>query len=90
MEYEESLLASAHKRSIFHKKEILGSKICGCFYCIKIFDPSEIKEWVDKDKSEENTTALCPFCGIDSVIGDKSGFPVADYTFLKEMNAKYF
>jgi hypothetical protein len=85
MKYEETLLISAHKHSIFHKKEILESRVCGCFYCIKMFHPSQIKEWVDNDKSEENTAALCPFCGIDSVIGDKSGVPLlSTIRFLKK------
>ena len=90
MRFEEGLLDSAHKHSIFHKKEILESETCGCFYCLKTFNPNQIEEWVDDDKAEENKTALCPFCGVDSVLGDKSGFPVSDYTFLKEMNIKYF
>lgn len=34
-------------------------------------------------------TALCPKCGIDSVIGDGSGFAV-DQSMLVEMNALWF
>ena len=34
-------------------------------------------------------TALCPFCCIDSVIGDSSGFPITG-KFLQEMHKRYF
>ena len=41
-----------------------------------VFKPADILEWTDDDQ-----TALCPNCGIDSVIGDKSGYPVTDLDF---------
>ncbi len=34
-------------------------------------------------------TAICPRCGIDSVIGDKSGFALTP-TFLAEMKKAWF
>ena len=37
----------AHSNSSNHRKEIEGSTLCGCFYCLKTFKPSEVKEWVD-------------------------------------------
>lgn len=36
---------------------------CGCYYCLAIFDASEIRERVDDGK-----TPVCPYCRIDSVI----------------------
>jgi len=33
---------------------------------------------------------MCPECGIDSVIGDASGFPIADEAFLKRMHSIWF
>lgn len=53
------------KLSINNKNNILDSVFCGCYYCLKIFDPKDIKEWVDK-----SSTAICPFCKIDAVIPD--------------------
>ena len=35
------------------------------FYCNRIFDAEKIHEWID---DENGQTAVCPFCGIDSVI----------------------
>jgi len=87
--YKPEYLKEAHKHSIFHKKEILESNICGCFNCMKTFLSTEITEWCDKSNSK-GATALCPKCGIDSVIGSKSGYPVDDIEFLKEMNKRWF
>jgi len=75
---------AAHKHCSKHRKEILASKTCGCFYCSRVFIPSKIVEWVDK-----GTTALCPHCGIDSVIGTKSGYPITK-EFLIEMYQRWF
>jgi hypothetical protein len=89
LKYQQSILEDAHKHSIFHVNEIIESTFCGCFYCLSIFKPIEIVEWTDEGDSR-GKTALCPKCGVDSVIGDKSGFAVIDEIFLKEMNARWF
>jgi len=34
----------------------------------------------------KGSTALCPICYIDAVIGSKSGYPVDEQEFLEEMN----
>lgn len=76
----------AHQHSINHKVEIEKSKLCGCFYCLHTFQPTEIIEWI---VSVNDEFAMCPKCGIDSVIGDASGYPVTD-EFLREMNQHWF
>ncbi|MBQ7308023.1 MAG: cytoplasmic protein [Clostridia bacterium] len=50
-----------------NKNLILLSKNCGCFYCGKIFDKSLIVDYVE---DMNDLTALCPFCGIDSILPD--------------------
>ena len=65
----------AHRHSIHNRDEILTSERCGCFYCGAIFPPMEIEDWVD-EQGEIGLTALCPRCGIDAVIGSKSGYPI--------------
>jgi hypothetical protein len=77
-------LDKAHSESSNHIDDIKASSICGCFYCMRMFKPSEIKEWIDDD-----TTALCPLCGIDSVIGSESGYPITK-DFLKKMSEYWF
>jgi len=74
----------AHRHSSRHRAEIAQSGWCGCFYCLEVFDSREIEEWTDR-----GATALCPHCGIDSVIGDASGFPISA-EFLSAMEARWF
>jgi len=80
---------AAHKKSIFHRSDITASKICGCFHCGHIFPPLEIEQWTHKNGKGIGQTALCPKCSIDSVIGDKSGFPVIS-KFLGAMKDHWF
>lgn len=76
----------AHIHSFGNQKEIRQSQKCGCFHCLKTFDSAEIVEWIEDLSS---FTALCPYCCIDSVIGDKSGFPITE-EFLKTMRDYWF
>ena len=75
---------AAHKKSIYHRQSLQKSKICGCFYCLAIFEYCNIEEWTD-----EGDTALCPTCNIDSVLGDDSGFPITK-EFLTAMKKVWF
>jgi hypothetical protein len=83
-------IIAAHKHCSRHREEVLASECCGCFTCRAVFSPSEILDWVDEDPSGEGissqgATALCPRCGIDSVIGSLSGYPITT-EFLEQMN----
>lgn len=78
----------AHTRSSFHRQEVLSSKVCGCFYCLAVFEPDAIAGWID-DENSIGQTALCPKCGIDSVIGSGSGFPITK-EFLGKMHSYWF
>jgi hypothetical protein len=76
---------TAHKFSSNHKAQILKDEKCGCFYCHAIFNPQKIEEWVE----DISGTAICPYCGIDSIIGESSGFPITD-EFLRKMSEYWF
>jgi hypothetical protein len=82
-------LLAAHDHSSSHRAEVLASVRCGCFYCCANFRPDEILEWTDEDKDRQGQTAICPRCGIDAVIGDKSGVDVS-HDFLVRMNEYWF
>ena len=75
----------AHGHCRENRSELASSHVAGCFYCCSTFQPNTIEFWLDGDQ-----TAECPQCGIDSVIGDASGFPAADKQFLKNMNEFWF
>ena len=46
-------------------KDIASSQKCGCFFCIRIFDSSEVSDYLPNDGN-----AICPYCGVDSVFPD--------------------
>ncbi len=80
----------AHAYSNNHKPELEKDSVCGCFYCLKIFHPSEIEDWlIEDDPADERGTALCPYCDIDAVIGESSGYPIKA-EFLEGMNRMWF
>jgi NAD-dependent SIR2 family protein deacetylase len=61
---------------------LLKNNKCKCFYCLKSFHSNEIEEWIDKEE-----TALCPYCGIDSVLPESINITEE---ILKEMNKYWF
>ncbi|MFC0187530.1 cytoplasmic protein [Fictibacillus aquaticus] len=75
----------AHRFSRFNRKSLESDSTCGCFYCIEIYHPEKIDDWADEDEN----TAICPYCGIDSVIGESSGYPITK-EFLKSMHEVWF
>jgi hypothetical protein len=85
MKYDQEIILASHRHSIRHRQEILASYHCGCFYCVTTFEPTEIHEWADNQQ-----TALCPNCGIDSVIGDSSGYNISERDFLTQMHNYWF
>jgi hypothetical protein len=81
---DSQLCVAAHKHSSRHRAEIEASARCGCFFCFRTFSSTEIKAWTDA-----NQTALCPACGVDSVIGSASKHRLDD-DFLRGMHTHFF
>jgi hypothetical protein len=77
-------LNAAKVQASHHRAAIDASTRCACFFCFRVFGPSEIKAWIDG-----NTTALCPRCGIDAVLGDASIGSISD-GFLRKMHQHHF
>lgn len=84
---EEDELQIAHDKSFKNMASLKNDQLCGCFYCLKIFRSSEIKEVIPERGGGK--TAVCPYCDIDSVIGESSGFPITE-EFLKKMKKYWF
>ncbi len=80
---------SAHYYSSNHRPELEKDPVCGCFYCLRIYSPLKIEEWLDAENGDPRGTALCPYCGIDSVIGASSGYPI-EKDFLAKMKDYWF
>ena len=72
-----------HNLSDRHRKALMLSHTCGCFYCLETFNWQEVTEWID-----DGCTALCPRCGIDSVL--PSHWIQITETLLKQMHELYF
>lgn len=72
--------------SYANKTRLSVPQKCGCFYCLRLFSSEAIVDWsVDKP----DWTAICPYCGIDSVIGENDGYPLTE-DFLEEMFEEWF
>lgn len=98
-------LKVAHKHSS-DQKEIYDSRMCGCFHCLLVFDPDDVKtgklfsneslshkfigRTTEYRREDWEVLGLCPSCGIDSVLGDLSGLPVSNLEFLEKMQEHYF
>ena len=75
-------LETAHRRSRNNREELAANDVCGCFNCVTVFSPREIAAWIDDGK-----TALCPKCGIDTVLANTPVSPVTEPNFLNAMRA---
>lgn len=77
-------LIKLHKCAINNRQQIEVADMCGCFYCKEMFYAGDVTEWTDNGQ-----TAICPYCGVDSVICNTD-----DYKIIKEdlekMNEYYF
>ena len=74
-----------HRFSSNNKEQLLKDEMCGCFFCLSIFPPAEIEQWL----SDPGGTARCPYCGIDSVMGESAGYPISE-EFLAKMKKQWF
>ena len=72
-----------------NKPKLEMAKSCGCIYCERIFDPKEIEEWLYGSRIDYLGTAICPYCGNDTVIGELTGLPISK-DYLHEMYMKLF
>jgi len=86
-EITESALKQAHERSCRNKATLSASEKAGCFHCCKVYPASQVKEWIREEG--DGATAVCPHCGIDSVIGSSSGWPLTA-AFLEAMRHRWF
>ena len=74
----------AHKQSAFHRESLQHDQVCGCFHCGKLFSSKKIEDWYDDDQ-----TACCPYCMIDSVVGESCGFEITE-EFILAMEDHWF
>lgn len=80
-------LDRAQYASFYNRNSIEGSQTAGCFHCQHIFPAYEVVNWLD-EQYEQQASALCPHCGVCTVIGDAAGFPITE-DFLAQMNQRW-
>lgn len=81
---EQIVFEDLHRCITFNINNIKKSNKCGCVFCMSLFYSSEVVEWIDNDQ-----TARCPYCGIDSVLCDFD-YPSLDRDILIKMHNEYF
>ncbi len=76
-------LARAHRSSYRNRRALEGSPRAACFGCLSEVQTARITEYVD-----EGQTALCPHCGLDTVL-PMSESDSLDSALLAALNARY-
>ncbi len=79
-------LTELQKHTHNNEIEILHSKTCSCIFCRQHYDARAVNDWVN---DERGMSAICPECGMDTVIGDNGGEPL-DKETLKALNLAFF
>lgn len=72
-------IKNAPIQSMKNRKTLEQHNQCGCYSCLKVFETTLIKNWTD-----QNQTALCPFCHTDSVV------PIVDIEYLQKAKDYWF
>jgi hypothetical protein len=80
MSLNKKIILDVPKRSFKNKSLIKSCNNCGCYNCKNIISSKEIKIWTDNWE-----TAICPKCGIDSIIPESSDFKLNE-EFLSEVH----
>jgi hypothetical protein len=79
----------ARTHSYLNLEEVKKSVLVGCYYCKRVYAAQELGDSDCLSCREDmviEPTVFCKYCGIDSVIGSASGYPVSSSWFLHLMN----
>jgi hypothetical protein len=79
----EKRLQRLYQHSRLNRRFMLPGSTCRCFHCLEEFPVEEISHWTD-----EGNTALCPRCGIDSVLSSSADQLSDD--LICQMQGAYF
>ena len=84
LEKKDDMLKDAHLHTASNATEFEEAKECGCICCGRIFAANEVEYFADHGE-----TAVCPYCGCDSLIADSAGIKLTK-ELLYNLNKKYF
>lgn len=80
---KKSQMERLHAYASHNKEMIASSDRCYCFHCKSVFESGEVERYLAEE------TALCPKCGIDSVIPDSIDEKI-DEVIISEMHDYWF
>lgn len=80
-------IENIYQQSYANEEQIRHSTQCGCFFCESLFDSATVIDFCQEDGDKR--TALCPHCGMDTVIGDSTGISITP-ELLHQLNQQYF
>ena len=87
MKYTKEQYPDIYKHTKNNELDILRSKNCSCLFCRQTFNARKVSEWTSGKNNQ--MSAICPECGMDTLVGDASGY-VFGIEDLKEINHEYF
>ena len=65
-----------NRLTAYGRSMLEGSPLrCGCFHCGSSFAASEITDWMPEEDGAD--TALCPYCGCDTVVYETKDYPLS-------------
>lgn len=77
----DALEAQRYRAAAFANRESISkSSTCVCYHCLCRFSANAVDNWIEDIKDD---TAICPACGIDSVLGDATGLDLSDAVILQ-------
>jgi hypothetical protein len=79
----EKRLQRIYQHSRLNRQFMVPGSACRCFHCLKEFRAEEVSGWTDGGK-----TALCPRCGIGSVLSNSADELTDD--LIRQLQATYF
>lgn len=62
-----------------NRQDLAITKNCACYFCFHFFQFDEIKEWTD-----QNDTAICPYCSVDTVLANDGDLTQAILLKIKD------
>jgi hypothetical protein len=87
--FDAALLEAAHEHCFGNEVEVCASECACCIACAIAFPAKLVRETAPQ-RGSDGPTVFCPVCAFDTVVGDRSGYPVDDPEFITAMNRKYF
>ena len=89
MSFDEAYLEAAHEHCFGNEPEVRASENACCISCARTFR-AELATEAKGQRGWDDLTVFCPVCTFDTIIGDKSGYPVGETEFIAAINRRYF